>query len=274
MSRGDIHVCSARAGWSWFVEGVALFFRQPLAWLLISFLLFGFSLAVMWIPVAGSLVITLFWPALSAGLYCAARDTLAGKKLSPRILLAAFRHNDALGSLLVLGGVAALAMIVFAMAVVAVAGVVLVAGTGSPWGTLIMIWSLLAIGLLVAFFLVTGFLYGIPLVFFDGQGPGVAMRSSVRACLQNWLPWSVFSIPFLLVFAALVAGLYALLEGYGDVLVPGRLVQLLAIVAPGVDVAEPLARAATATAASLLTQWLLTPAAVAAIFRSYQSVYK
>lgn len=93
---------SASAGILWIREGFALFRQQPgeLSMLFLLYMLLMFSLSL--IPVVGQLLPLLLVPAFSMAFMQACVDIEAGRKVTPRLLLTAFR-SPALGTLLRLG---------------------------------------------------------------------------------------------------------------------------------------------------------------------------
>ncbi len=116
---------AASAGVDWIRQGFALFRKQPaeLSLLFLLYMLLMFSLSL--IPVVGQLLPLLLVPAFSMAFMQACVDIEAGRKVTPGLLLTAFR-SPALGSLLRLGGLYLLA------AVAAVAASSLIDG-GTFW---------------------------------------------------------------------------------------------------------------------------------------------
>ncbi|MEO0319102.1 MAG: putative rane protein [Pseudomonadota bacterium] len=93
---------TAATGISWIREGFVLFRQQPgeLSMLFLLYMLMMFSLSI--IPVVGQLLPLLLVPAFSMAFMQACVDIEAGRKVTPRLLLTAFR-SPALGTLLQLG---------------------------------------------------------------------------------------------------------------------------------------------------------------------------
>lgn len=92
----------ASAGVQWIRDGFALFRKQPseLSMLFLLYMLLMFSLSL--IPLLGQLLPLLLVPAFSMAFMQACVEIEAGRKVSPNLLLTAFR-SPALGTLLRLG---------------------------------------------------------------------------------------------------------------------------------------------------------------------------
>ncbi len=101
---------TARTGISWIREGFALFRQQPgeLSMLFLLYMLLMFSLSL--IPMVGQLLPLLLVPAFSMAFMQACVEIEAGRKVTPRLLLTAFR-SPALGTVLQLGAFYLLAAI-------------------------------------------------------------------------------------------------------------------------------------------------------------------
>ena len=99
---------SATTGIRWIREGFALFRQQPaeLSMLFLLYMLLMFSLSL--IPVVGQLLPLLLVPAFSMAFMQACVEIEAGRKVTPRLLLTAFR-SPALGTVLRLGALYLLA---------------------------------------------------------------------------------------------------------------------------------------------------------------------
>ena len=199
-------------GLSWLSCGWRIFTKNPWVWIMLGLVFPALMFVLAPIPL-GTLVFALLVPPLVAGLLAAARDAEAGRALTFAHLFLAFRDKTRLTPLLVLGGVALAGVLASSGAAFMVAGNELLemmetmreamrAGmefAPAPEARekiMLALLVALAIQLLVTMALV----YATPLVMFRGVHAGAAMRSSLNACLRNFLPQLVFGAVYL-VFA-------------------------------------------------------------------------
>jgi hypothetical protein len=204
----------AARGVAWFAGGWQIVAKSPVMWVLLSLLV----LALVWLlrsVAIGGYVLTLFAPALGAGLLCGAADVKAGKALGLNHLLLGFTDQTKFTPLLIIGVVSLVVGVLSELMVTPVVGPALTATTPEevslalaqvgPGGLLTI---LLALTLqLVATALVY---FAVPLVMFRAAPATVAMQSSLRACLRNALPLFVFSLIYLVPAIVAIATPYAL----------------------------------------------------------------
>ncbi len=225
-------------GIEWFGEGWRLFKASPGIWVVIFIVFTVLSLVLAIIP-GGSLVSSLCYPAVVAGIMIGCRSLDEGGTLQVGHLFAGFKKN--VGNLMLVGilylvgmmligfiaGIGIAVMIPFAMG-----------GTNfnpndfsslmamAPWFALIV---LVALAFMLP--LIMALWFAPALVVFHDMQPMAAMRSSFQGCLKNFVPFLVFGVvsfflgllalvPFglgLLVFGPLMWGtMYA---GYRDIFV-------------------------------------------------------
>lgn len=191
-------------GWSWIVCGFQLFMRSPGMWILIGLVLFLITLVLAFIPILGTLLVALLWPALAGGTVVAARAADTQQPVSVAQLFQPFRDSTTINRLMALGGIAAGAtlatfIVIFAMAGASAMGMMggggLEAIYGVGAGVLLMILIALSIQLLVTMAL----LYAVPLVTLRGAAVGEAVASSFDACVRNVLPLFVFGLVYIAV---------------------------------------------------------------------------
>lgn len=203
---------------SWFSCGWRIFMRSPGWWIVLAlaFLILWRLLAL--VPLLGPLVGTLITPVLGGGLMYAAREADAGRAIELAHLVRGFQERERRNGLLALGGVALAGALTSAITVfVLVGGTMMtmrmadgspaVAGPLAAFGMgMGLAWLvILAVELLVAMALV----YAVPLVMLRDVAAGAAMRSSLIACLHNFLALLVFGVIYF--FIALLASLPFLL---------------------------------------------------------------
>jgi hypothetical protein len=83
----------APRGWSWILEGFALWKRNPA---LITFLVFGYwfcLLIVAAVPFIGQVLMSLAMPALSLGIFNGCKAVAEKRKAGPEILISGFKQN-------------------------------------------------------------------------------------------------------------------------------------------------------------------------------------
>ncbi|CAG9175033.1 hypothetical protein LMG23992_02848 [Cupriavidus laharis] len=109
----------AKEGYVWFRQGIWLFRKNPLAFLMLLFIyLIAAQLAIV-VPLIGIIALLVVTPGLSVGVMTACREVIQNKRVLPTVLLAGFRTNgkEATRNLLVLGGI--YAALVFLLSLIA-----------------------------------------------------------------------------------------------------------------------------------------------------------
>ena len=97
----------AKEGYTWFRQGIWLFRKNPLTFLMLLFVyLIAAQLAIV-VPLIGIIALLVVTPGLSVGVMTACRDVIQNKRVLSTVLLAGFRANgkEATRNLLVLGGI-------------------------------------------------------------------------------------------------------------------------------------------------------------------------
>src|SRR5512135_3452043 len=119
---------SAVQGWRWLVEGMALYRRSPVMWLILSLIyVMGVNLLLR-VPLLG-LVVVLLTQVFNASFMLACRDLEQGKDLKLGNLLAGFRAQP--GQLVTVGGF-------FLVGLILIAGLAMYAGGGVLLGATAM----------------------------------------------------------------------------------------------------------------------------------------
>ena len=98
----EIRTVTASRGWQWIKQGIALFMKGPLQWVLFVSVLFVAIKVILLIPLIGLLVM-LVLPVLLVGMMEGCRALEIGKPLAFGYLLSGFVRNT--GALLTLGGI-------------------------------------------------------------------------------------------------------------------------------------------------------------------------
>ena len=210
--RAEGRTVAAGRGWDWIVEAFALFRRQPGMWILILLLGGLLFAAIGFIPVLGSLANAVLFPIFGAGLMLGCKAQDQGGTLELAHLFAGFRHRT--GDLVLVGvfNLVSWVLIAFAVAAVVGGGVFLGIMRGGLPGAGISILSIL-----IALLLVTGLSvplymaiwFAPALIVLHEVAPMAALRVSFVACLNNWIPFLIYSVALLVLglVAAIPAGL-------------------------------------------------------------------
>lgn len=215
-SKLDARKVSAANGWSWIVQGFALFRKSPVIWivLFLIYLLIGMALSI--VKVIGPIVLNLLAPVFVAGFMLGCRALDNDEELEINHLFAGFKQHTA--QLITLGGMY-------------LAGVIIIVGimfAGTDNAVLHAIFSgerlneqqaAAALGEGFFFTAVLGMLLLVPLIMaywfapiliaFHEVSPLDAMKQSFSACLRNVMPFFVYSLisMVLLIVAAIPFGL-------------------------------------------------------------------
>ncbi|MDW7647110.1 MAG: BPSS1780 family membrane protein [Nitrosomonadaceae bacterium] len=206
---------SAKQGWQWIVNGLYLFFKAPLAWVLLCFVLLLIAATLALIPMVGQFFFTLLSPLFLAGLMIGCRALERGEKLEIAYLFAGFRKNPV--PLITVGGI-------YLVGQVLILGVAIMLGGGTLMELLIngkrvdenelrgvmsggLTALMVALGLSIPLMMAAWFA---PLLVAFKDMPAVAaMKLSFLACIKNIIPLQLYTITMvvLAVIAAMPYGL-------------------------------------------------------------------
>ncbi len=207
----EIRTVTAGRGWQWIKQGVALFQKSPLQWLMFVSMLFVAIKVLLLIPLVGLLVM-LVLPVLLVGIMEGCRALEVGKPLSFGYLLSGFVRNTA--ALLTLGGISLAGNLLVVLVISGIGGEALTAvfkfmaqqkvtpenvheisdAVSKATASVLIGWAL-SIPLMMA-------LWFAPLLaYFNNLAPGRAMLYSLAACWRNL---SAFLVYGAVVFAALM----------------------------------------------------------------------
>lgn len=112
---------SAKEGYVWLRQGIWLFRKNPLAFLMLLFIYLIAAQLAIFVPLFGIIALLVFTPGLYVGVMTACREVIQNKRVLPTILLAGFRTNGKLATkhLLILGSI--YAVLVFTLSLIATA---------------------------------------------------------------------------------------------------------------------------------------------------------
>jgi hypothetical protein len=242
----QVRPVSAARGWQWLVEGFALFQKNPLMWLAITFGLFVAYKLILFIPFVGIAAI-LMMPIVLVGLMEGCRALDLGRELKPGYLLSGFTRNTAAlatlgavylaGNLLIilvitqLGGESLMQVLQFmSKQKVTPENIHLIRDAVSKATFAVLMGMLLSIPLMMAYW------FSPLLVYLHDMKISQAMWVSLKACLQNTLPFLVYG---------------------------GLLFLALMLVTP----------VSMATRILDLGMWLLAPLVIPSIYTSYKDIF-
>ena len=199
-----LHVRSVTAarGWRWIADGLALFQKSPLMWLMITLGLFVAYKLILFIPIIGVAAILLM-PIVLVGLMEGCRALDLGQELKPGYLLSGFTRNT--GALAMLGAVYLLGNLLIILIITTLGGEALMQVLKFMSEQKVTPENIHLIREAVSkatFAVVFGWLLSIPLVMACWFSPLLvylhdlkilhAMGISLKACLQNMMPFLVY----------------------------------------------------------------------------------
>jgi uncharacterized membrane protein len=210
----------AGAGAAWWGESWRIFCAAPLAWIGIFFAFVVLSIALMMIPIVGSLANTVLTPVFAGGVMLGCQALAEGRPLSVGHLFEGFR-SAYFAPLLTLGLV--LLAVFFVIAVVMVGTVFLTLGASglaalldaggtttidyaALWAAGTTIFVVAVIALVVALLVATAFWFAPALVVLNREAPMVALSRSFAASWRNVGAFVIYGLIYLgLAFVASIA---------------------------------------------------------------------
>lgn len=229
-------------GWLWIKQGWALFSQSGVLWSVLGVVGVGSMMALSLMPVVGEPLATLLFPVLLAGYMQGCRALERGEELELAHLFSGFSHHSQ--ALITLGGVNLVGQLL-------IFGVMMVTG-GATLASIFMgstqvddpaIFAqavagagfALALGAVLFILLLMAGQYAPMLVIFGNVKPIEALKRSLRACLDNIIPMSVYGL--LMLPFALLATLPAMLGWL--VLLPVMMTSMYAAYHDIFDMAAP-----------------------------------
>ncbi len=242
----QVRSVAAGRGWRWIAEGIALFQKSPLMWLMITLGLFVAYKLILFIPVVGVAAI-LMMPIVLVGLMEGCRALDLGRPLKPAYLLSGFTHNTA--ALATLGAVYLAGNLLIVLVIAQLAGdsltqvlqfmakekvtpenIHLIREAVSKATVAVLVGWLLSIPLVMASW------FSPLLVYLHDMKIAQAMLLSLRACIHNMMPFLIYG---------------------------GLLFGALMLVTP----------VSMATRILDLGMWLLAPLVIPSIYASYKDIF-
>ena len=242
-----IRIVDASHSWRWIAQGMLIFRRDPLQWLLLIALLFIGSRVLILIPLIGAIAVVLIAPNFLAGLAHGAQALTQQKPLRFGYLASGFLKNAP--QLIAIGGISLFGHLLTVMAMLLVGGETMngisktmSAGVITPETVEAMrvgmpnIVLAMLIGLVLSIPVMMAVWFAPLLVFFEDVKPLPALVLSLWACLKNTLPFLLYGMA---------------------VLAPMVLLMPLSLAARQPD----------------LGMWLLAPIFVPSIYASYKDLF-
>jgi hypothetical protein len=196
-------------GWMWIKHGFELFRKSPVLWVVLVIIAALALITIASIPVVGDPLATLLMPVVLAGFMLGCHALQQGEELELVHLFAGFRQHTQ--QLVTLGGINLVSqlLILGVMMLTGGASLVSVLMNGNPNDQTAVMQAAAGAGLAVIVgmtlycVLVMAMQFAPALVLFNNAAPIEALKSSLRACLLNILPLSVYgAIMLIFAFAA------------------------------------------------------------------------
>ena len=206
-------------GWNWIAQGWDLFKKSPGIWIANILIFCGLYIVLQMVPIVGAIAVHVLWPVMMGGLMLGCRALERNEKLEFAHLFAGFNTNTS--QLIMVGVFATIAGLLIGGIVVLViflagGGTLIAAALGGTVAALlaggaflimalfgILLAALLAVPLMMALW------FAPALVVFRNAQAMHAMRLSFSACLENLMPFLIYS--FATFVLAIVASIPAFL---------------------------------------------------------------
>jgi uncharacterized membrane protein len=207
---------NASMGWNWLKCGWNLFARDFGTWFLMFILLAAIGILLSFIPLIGSIALTIMMPVFMGSYMSAARTLDTGGSISAGSLFLGFRDKSSMNRLLILGLLYVAVEFLLLFVVFSLLGgpaMMQASEDGTIDPSAIVMTTGMGFGLMLAMLagmlVVMAFLFAPALVTLDGLAPVEAIKASFSACLSNILPMLLFGLIYTLlaILALLPMGL-------------------------------------------------------------------
>lgn len=192
-------------GWLWIKQGIALFKKSPVLWVVLPTISALGLIAVASVPIVGDPLATLLLPVLLAGFMLGCQSQQQGEELELAHLFAGFRQRPQ--QLVTLGGINLVSQMLIMGVMKVTGGGALVDlmmngvpadDPGAAAQALSDAGLAIAIGMSLYAVLTMAMQFAPALVLFNNESPVDALKTSLQACLRNILPLSVYGAIMLL----------------------------------------------------------------------------
>jgi uncharacterized membrane protein len=194
-------------GTAWLKQGWQLFTRNPGLWIVMVIVYTALSVVLQLIPLLGSLVAALIYPAITGGMLYAAQQQDNDRDMEIMHIFQAFQDKSRTTPMLILGGLSVALSVLIMIVFLGMGGAAILHGYESGDAAAAGMTSLLAILLaaVVVGIYIMAFFFAVPLVMLQAVAPVTAIGDSFRACLKNIPPLLVYGI--VIALAGIIASL-------------------------------------------------------------------
>jgi hypothetical protein len=227
---------SAGRGWTWILEGVHLFKKNPVMLIILLVIVFVISLILGRVPFVGIFATYILGPIFGAGLMLGCRDLDKGQDLEINHLFSGFKQHTKplllLGLFYLIAVVAAVALMTGLTDLQSINTVL--AGEQLPEGQQMQTSMLRVLtGLALLLPVIAAYTFAPALVVLDAQEAVPALKASIVATIKNVLPFLVYSIGiFALVIPLILSGTVAMMLTRSTVVMYGVMFIALLILMP------------------------------------------
>jgi hypothetical protein len=186
-------------GWLWIKQGYWLFKKSPVLWIVLAAIGVTGLLGIATIPVIGDPLATLLFPVLLAGYMVGCHALEHDEELELSHLFAGFHNNTS--QLVTLGGISLISqmLILGVMMLTGGAALVSILMSGKPVDSPeILVQAAvgagiaLTLGMVLFSVLLMSMQFAPMLIIFNKMSPVDALKTSLRACLRNIVPMSLY----------------------------------------------------------------------------------
>ncbi|AOY93240.1 hypothetical protein BKK79_16595 [Cupriavidus sp. USMAA2-4] len=212
----------AKEGYVWFRQGIWLFRKNPLAFLMLLFIYLIAAQLAIFVPLFGVIALLVATPGLSVGIMTACREVIQNKRVLPTVLLAGFRTNgkQATRHLLVLGGIYACLVFVLSLIAGAVVNVsdllpILLKEEAPSAEAVRQMYYALVVGAVLYTPIAMMFWFAPLLAAWHNVPPVKAMFFSWTACWRNRGAFFTYALLFAVLMVAIPFFLEAVFSAFG-----------------------------------------------------------
>ncbi len=183
-----------RFGWQWLVLAWQRFRLAPWTWIGAVLLMLALTVIISFVPIIGGIINWLLAPVFMGGLMIGAQDQSSGRPFKIAYLFTGFSYFS--GRLMLVG-----VMYLFGAIMIAIVAGMLMAVNMStndisvlqqnPELVIHTLWPALTLALILFAGLHMAYWFAPALVTLNDLSPLTAMKLSFRACIKNWLPYTV-----------------------------------------------------------------------------------
>lgn len=212
----------AKEGYVWFRQGIWLFRKNPLAFLMLLFIYLIAAQLAIFVPLFGVIALLVVTPGLYVGVMTACRDVIQNKRVLPTVLLSGFRTNgkQATRNLLILGAIYAgmvftLSLIAGALVDISTLAPILLKQEEPSAESVRQLYYALLLGALLYTPIAMMFWFAPLLSAWHSVPPVKALFFSWTACWRNRGAFFTYAVLFALLMVAIPFFLEAVFAAFG-----------------------------------------------------------